>query len=231
AQSPDAVAVVFEPSAVSPQLSAFSTHYATRTTQHATPNTQHLTYRELNRRANQLAHHLRGLGVGPDVLVGICMDRSLELVVGILGILKAGGAYVPLDPAYPPERLAFMLEDSGAAVLLTQTALDDGRWTMDDRVQSDTVIVYRLSSIVYLDADWPVIAQQPETSLDSGVTPDHLAYIIYTSGSTGTPKGVHIPHGAVVNFLHSMRQQMALVSQDILLAVTTLSFDIAVLEF
>ncbi|MBI3244199.1 MAG: amino acid adenylation domain-containing protein [Chloroflexi bacterium] len=178
-----------------------------------------LTYRELNERANQLAGHLSGLGVKPGVLVGICVERSLDMMIGLLGVLKAGGAYVPLDPAYPKERLAFMLADSQASVLVTQQALVE--IFADHQVQ-----------VVCLDADWPAIAQSPITtrSVQSLISPDHLAYVIYTSGSTGKPKGVQIRHQSLANFLHSMRRQPGLTQDDILLAVTTLSFDIAGLE-
>jgi amino acid adenylation domain-containing protein len=178
---------------------------------------QHLTYRELNRRANQLAHHLRQLGVGPEVLVGLCVERSLDMMVGLLGILKAGGAYVPLDPAFPAERLAFMLEDSQAAVLVTQQH-----------------VLARLTApgtrVVCLDADAAVLARNSEANPFSGVTSAQRAYVIYTSGSTGKPKGVQILHRAVVNFLLSMRQQPGLRAEDTWLAITTLSFDIAALE-
>ena len=176
-----------------------------------------LTYRELSERATQLAGHLSGLGVKPGVLVGICVERSLDMMVGLLGILKAGGAYVPLDPAYPKERLAFMLADSGASALVTQQALLE---TFADHQ----------AQVVCLDSDWPAIAQSPITNNKLLITPDNLAYVIYTSGSTGKPKGVQIQHRAVVNFLHSMRRQPGLTPEDVLLAVTTLSFDIAGLE-
>jgi len=176
-----------------------------------------LTYRELNQRANCLAHHLRTLGVGPEVLVGICVERSLEMVVGLLGILKAGGAYVPLDPAYPPERLVFMLEDASVAVLLTQARL----------VES---LPKHQGPVVCLDTDWEIIERQSEANLISEVKLDNLAYVIYTSGSTGKPKGVQVLHSAVVNFLTSMRRCPGLTDQDTLLSVTTLSFDIAGLE-
>ncbi|MCP4540464.1 MAG: amino acid adenylation domain-containing protein [Chloroflexi bacterium] len=202
-QTPDAVAVVFS-AAGSPQGSGHG-------------EDQHLTYRELSRRANQLAHHLRGLGVGPEILVGICVERSLEMIVGLMGIIKAGGAYVPLDPAYPQERLALMLEDSQAAVLLTQQRLVERMPEHEARV-------------VCLDTDWETIAQQSQENPISGATADNLAYVIYTSGSTGKPKGVQVLQRAAVNFLESMRQQPGLTEQDILLSVTTLSFDIAVLE-
>jgi len=178
---------------------------------------EQLTYRELNRRANQLAHHLVKLGVGPDVLVGIFVDRSLEMVVGLLGILKAGGAYVPLDPAFPAERIAFMVQDSEVAVLLTQRHLVDS--IPDNRAK-----------VVVLDADWNEIAKEDtDNPVDRG-NAENLAYVIYTSGSTGKPKGVQIPHGAVVNFMTSMRQAPGMIEADRLLSVTTLSFDIAGLE-
>src|SRR5215218_5714605 len=161
--TPDAVAVVFEE--------------------------QQLTYRELDRRANQLAHHLRALGVGPEVLVGICVERSLEMVVGLLGILKAGGAYVPLDPAYPEERISFMLEDAKASVLLTQQRLVEA--LPDDHA----------TEVVRLDADWPVIAQKAEENVTSRSAADNLAYVIYTSGSTGQPKGVMIENSALSGYV------------------------------
>ncbi len=176
-----------------------------------------LTYRQLNSKANQLAHRLRFLGVGPDVLVGICLERSLEMVIGLLGILKAGGAYVPLDPTYPAERLAFMLEDAQVPVLLTQRSL-----LMH--------LPYHGIEVVCLEANEAGLEQQSTENPISTVIPDNLAYVIYTSGSTGRPKGVQILHRAVVNFLLSMRQQPGLTAEDSWLAVTTLSFDIAALE-
>src|SRR5271165_1819759 len=178
-----------------------------------------LTYRELNHRANQLAHHLQKLGVGPDTLVGICLERSLEMVVGLLGILKAGGAYVPLDPGYPKERLAFMVHDSGASVLLTHRGLRDQLQVENPNCQ-----------ILCLDADSGTIARSPTRNPISGVGPENLAYVIYTSGSTGRPKGVEIEHHALTNFLCSMAQEPGLSETDVLLAVTTLAFDIAGLE-
>jgi amino acid adenylation domain-containing protein len=178
---------------------------------------QTLTYRELNARANQLAHYLRTRGVGPEVLVGFCMERSLELLVALLGILKAGGAYVPLDPAYPQERLAFMLTDSQAPVLLTHQRLVEA-------------LPRHGAQVVCVDADWASIAQEPTDNPPREVAADQLAYVLYTSGSTGKPKGVQIPHRAVVNFLQAMRQQPGMTAHDVLLAVTTLSFDIAALE-
>ncbi|MBW4493511.1 MAG: amino acid adenylation domain-containing protein [Oscillatoria princeps RMCB-10] len=176
-----------------------------------------LQYRQLNERANQLAHHLQALGVGPEVLVGICIERSLDMLVGLLGILKAGGAYLPLDPAYPQERLAWMLEDSAAPVILTQQHLV-------------AALPKHQAQIVCPDADWNAIAQHSKEKPPLQARPCNRAYAIYTSGSTGKPKGVQIPHSAVVNFLQSMQRQPGLTGQDILLSVTTLSFDIAALE-
>jgi amino acid adenylation domain-containing protein len=182
-------------------------------------NGEQLTYRQLNDRANQLAHHLRELGVGPETLVGVCMGRSLEMVVGLLGTLKAGGAYVPLDPSHPKERLASMLHDSRVPVLLTHSRLRDQLKAGGPNRQ-----------ILCLDTDWGTIARSPTGTPTSGVKSDNLAYVIYTSGSTGEPKGVEIPHRAVVNLLTSMAQRPGLSADDVLLAVTTISFDIAALE-
>ncbi|MBD1942369.1 AMP-binding protein, partial [Coleofasciculus sp. FACHB-712] len=186
-RTPDAIAIVFE--------------------------NQQLTYAELNAKANQLAHHLQKLGVKPEVLVGICVERSLEMVVGLLGILKASGAYLPLDPAYPPERLAFMLEDAQVSVLLTQKRLLN-------------TLPSHNAEIVCLD-DWESLQIGSPNSVKNS---SNLAYVIYTSGSTGRPKGVQISHACVVNFLISMRQPLGITQPDILLAVTSLSFDIAALE-
>ncbi len=178
---------------------------------------ERVTYGELNSRANQLAHYLRGMGVGPEVLVGICVERSVEMVIGLLGILKAGGAYVPLDPEYPRERLAFMLEDARVSVLLTEERLLEKLPASEARV-------------VLLDVDWERISHQSGKNGVSEVSGANRAYVIYTSGSTGSPKGVQILHGALVNFLTSMSQRPGLRESDSLLAVTTLSFDIAALE-
>lgn len=179
---------------------------------------QKLTYGELNRRANQLAHYLTGLGVGPDVLVGLHVERSLEMVVGILGILKAGGAYVPLDPSFPQDRLSYMVEDSKMNVLLSHHGLEEK-------------LLARPSAVVRLDSDWEKIAKESGDSANlPSPSPQNLAYVLYTSGSTGKPKGVEIPHSAIVNFLHSMQREPGFTANDILLAVTTLSFDIAGLE-
>ncbi|HEY0512066.1 MAG TPA: amino acid adenylation domain-containing protein [Thermoanaerobaculia bacterium] len=176
-----------------------------------------LTYRELDGRANRLARHLRGLGVGPETLVGIAMERSLEMLVGVLGVLKVGGGYVPIDPEYPKERLTHMLEDSRVPVLLTQESLLE-------RLPEHGALV------VAVDRDAAAIAAASAEPVDAGATPANIAYVIYTSGSTGKPKGVQIPHSAVVNFLSSMSRKPGLTSADTLLAVTTLSFDIAGLE-
>jgi non-ribosomal peptide synthetase component F len=156
-REPDAVAVVFED--------------------------QRLTYAELDARANQVAHHLRGIGVGPEVLVGLCLERSLEMLVGLIGILKAGGAYLPLDPSYPHERLGHMLSDTDARVVIS------------DRAQSARLPTHA-ARIVLIDADRPAIAAlAPATRL----LPANAAYIIYTSGSTGIAKGVAVSHASLVN--------------------------------
>ena len=175
------------------------------------------TYAELNAKANQLAHFLRARGVGPDALVGLSVERSIEMVVGLLGILKAGGAYVPLDPSYPSDRLEFMLEDAGVSILLTQERL------IESLPQGERVLVC-------LDRDWPQIAGESELNPQPLGGDQNLAYVIYTSGSTGRPKGVQIPHRAVVNFLRTMANEPGLGSADVLLSVTTLSFDISGLE-
>jgi amino acid adenylation domain-containing protein len=149
---------------------------------------EQLTYRELNARANQLARFLKRFGVSPDSLVGLCVDRSPEMVIGILGILKAGASYLPMDPSYPSERLSFMLKDANVFVLLTQSHL------LDSLPQHNGP---RLS----LDSDWDIIAKERSENPTSRVTPANLAYVIYTSGSTGQPKGVMIPHRGLVNYL------------------------------
>lgn len=196
--------------------------------------TQHLTYQELDARANQVARHLCHLGVRPDDLVGIYIERSFEMVVGLLGILKAGGAYVPLDPHFPAERLTFMLEDANAQLLLTSSSL---------LAQLEQIVpTGQACHLICLDklpesveakhnvSDWTRIAQEEASPPPTEVKPTHLAYCIYTSGSTGKPKGVEIEHRTVVNFLTTMRQAPGLTAQDVLLAITTISFDIAGLE-
>lgn len=180
---------------------------------------QQLTYSELNRRANQLAHYLRKLGVGPDVLVGLCVERSLEMVVGLLGILKAGAAYVPLDPAYPAERLAYILADARAPVLLTQNSSMLNLKSPTENIK-----------LICLDTDWHTIAAEGTANPEVVVVPENLVYAIYTSGSTGKPKGVAISQRALVNFLLAMQRTPGLAAADALLSVTTLSFDIAALE-
>jgi amino acid adenylation domain-containing protein/non-ribosomal peptide synthase protein (TIGR01720 family) len=176
-----------------------------------------LSYGELDRQANRLARRLRRLGAGPETLVGIAMERSLAMLVGVLAVLKAGGAYVPLDPEYPKERLAHMLDDARVSVLLTQEHLLDRLPAHQARV-------------VAVDRAAAGIAAESADPVDGGASPGNLAYVIYTSGSTGKPKGVQITHSAVVNFLNSMRKKPGLTREDTLLAVTTLSFDIAGLE-
>ncbi|ENO99092.1 syringomycin synthetase [Thauera phenylacetica B4P] len=175
-----------------------------------------LTYAELNARANRLAHRLIALGVRPEVKVGIAVERSIEMVVGLLAILKAGGAYVPLDPEYPGERLAFMVEDSGIGLLLTQSHL--------------AARVPRGAALTVLKLDALDLGNEPAESPPFALHGEHPAYVIYTSGSTGKPKGVMVRHRALSHFLHSMRDAPGLAADDILLAVTSLSFDIAALE-
>jgi amino acid adenylation domain-containing protein/thioester reductase-like protein len=173
---------------------------------------ERLTYDELNRRAREVAKVLTAYGVKPGVLVGLFVDRSLEMLVGLLGVLKAGGAYLPLDPSFPLERLAFMLTDSHASIVLTHSSL------LKDIPETG-------AKIICLDA-----LEKAGRGRKVKAGADDLAYMIYTSGSTGKPKGVQIHHRAVVNFLCSMRESLGIQADDTLLAVTTLSFDIAVLE-
>ncbi|MDZ8135367.1 MAG: amino acid adenylation domain-containing protein [Nostoc sp. DedQUE04] len=190
-RTPDAVAVVFE-------------H-------------EQLTYRELNTKANQLAHYLRSLGVKPEVLVGICVERSIEMIIGLLAILKAGGAYIPLDPSYPQERIVFILEDTQAPVLLTQESLLEA-------------IPQHKAKVVCLDNDWQTIAQQTQENLLSVVTTDNLAYVIYTSGSTGRPKGVMIQHASTVAMLDWAKKTFAIEAMQGVLASTSICFDLSVFE-
>jgi len=178
---------------------------------------QKLSYRQLDERSNQVAHHLQDLGVGPDVMVGVCTERSADMLVGLLGAMKSGAAYLPLDPMFPADRIAYMLEDSGAPILLTQRELHDDF--------SETAV-----ELVCLDDDEALAARPTEAPSTEGTTSESLAYMIYTSGSTGKPKGVQIPHRAVVNFLSSMAKTPGISNDDVMLAVTTLSFDISVLE-
>ncbi|MEM6398884.1 MAG: amino acid adenylation domain-containing protein [Cyanobacteria bacterium P01_D01_bin.116] len=190
-QTPDAVAVVFQD--------------------------EQLTYRQLNQRANKLAHYLQQLGVKPEVLVGICVERSLEMVIGLLAILKAGGAYVPLDPAYPAERLAFALQDTQLRVLLTQQHL------VENLPQDQT-------QVVCLDTDWESISQQSSQNLISECTTDNLAYIIYTSGSTGKPKGVLVNHSNVVRLLAATESWYNFNPNDVFSLFHSICFDFSVWE-
>ena len=175
------------------------------------------SYQKLNCQANQLARHLRELGVGRDTLVALCVDRSMEMVVGLLAILKAGGAYVPMDPEYPKDRLEFMLRDTQASVLVTQKRISQ-------------ILPDYPGHRVCIDENRERIARESDDNLVREATADSPAYVIYTSGSTGTPKGVMIRHDSVCNFLASMAAEPGMCSTDALLAVTTLSFDIAGLE-
>jgi amino acid adenylation domain-containing protein/non-ribosomal peptide synthase protein (TIGR01720 family) len=194
AKTPDAVAVVF--------------------------GNSNLTYKELNTKANQLAHYLQKNGVKTDILVGICLERSLEMAIAFLAVLKAGGAYVPLDPSYPPERLHLMVEDANLSVLLTPEIL------LDLIPNSQAKI-----NIICLDTEWETIAQNSSINPVKSVTPNNLAYIIYTSGSTGTPKGVMIPHRALSNHMLWMQTELPLNSSDKVLQKTPFSFDASVWEF
>ncbi len=198
AQTPHAVALVFEDA--------------------------HLTYGQLNRRANQMARHLRALGVGPEMLVGICVERSLEMVIGLLGILKAGGAYLPLDPDYPPERLTFMLMDAGSPLLLTQQPLLARLPVYEVWANAATP-----RQVVCLDTDWPLMAQQSGEGLPNVTTADNLVYVMYTSGSTGRPKGTSIVHRAVVRLVRETNFA-DLSAEQIWLQFAPLSFDASTLE-
>jgi amino acid adenylation domain-containing protein len=178
---------------------------------------QTLTYGELNRRANQLAHHLRELGVGPEVLVAVFVERSLEMVVGLLGILKAGGAYVPIDPRYPKERIGYILEDCKAPIVLTEESLVDELPSF-------------AGQSICLDADWARVASEPEGNPVIQVKPEHLAYVLFTSGSTGRPKGVAIEHRATVNLLQWATQVFTPQELSGVLFSTSVCFDLSVFE-
>ncbi|MEG4345120.1 amino acid adenylation domain-containing protein [Microcoleus sp. A003_D6] len=190
-QTPDQVAVVFEG--------------------------EQLTYRELNAKANQLAHYLQSLGVEPEILVGICVERSPLMIIGLLGILKAGGAYVPIDPTYPLERKAFMVEDSCVPVLLTQKKLVEK-------------LPAHSARIVCLDSEWEEIAVHSEESPSSAVQPENLAYVIYTSGSTGKPKGVLIEHRSLVNYITAVNAEYEIDKSDRILQFSSISFDVSAEE-
>lgn len=174
---------------------------------------QALSYAALNRRANRLAHYLRGLGVGPEVLVGVCLERSLELVIGLLAVLKAGGAYVPLDPGYPAERLLFMLDDARAPVLLTQQHLL-------------ARLAAQQSRVLCLDGDEALWAQQLECDPPSLARGEHLAYVIYTSGSTGRPKGVEITHRSLLNLVFWYQRAFEITPTDRATQVVSVAFDV-----
>jgi amino acid adenylation domain-containing protein len=190
-RSPEAVAVTFENEAVS--------------------------YRELNRRSNQLAHHLRSLGVGPEVRVGLLLERSVGMIVGILGVLKAGGAYLPLEVAAPAERLSFMLQDAGCSVLLTESKLSA-------QLQSSS------RSVIELDTDWEKISTQSEENLVTLTGEQNAAYVIYTSGSTGRPKGVVVTHGNVLRLLTATDRWFSLNSHDVWTMFHSVAFDFSVWE-
>lgn len=176
-----------------------------------------LTYEQLNKQANRLAHHLRNQGVGPDVLVGICVERSLDMIAGLLAILKAGGAYIPLDPAYPKERLADMLDDARPALLLTQQHL--------------LASLPNTSSAVFcLDTDQEKLAYYADTNLYNHTRPGNLAYVIYTSGSTGKPKGIGITHGNAGVFIHWSIATFDQASLSKVLASTSICFDLSIFE-
>jgi amino acid adenylation domain-containing protein len=196
-KTPDAIAVVFED--------------------------QQLSYQALNVRANQLAHYLQTLGVKPEVLVGICVERSLEMIIGLVGILKTGGAYVPLDPSYPPERLAFMLEDSQVQVLLTQHKLIDVIKNINTKYKID-------NRIVYLDTDWEIFSKASSNNLASRVQADNLAYVIYTSGSTGQPKGVLLEHQGLCNLAKAQIQLFNVQPDSRVLQFASISFDASIWE-
>ena len=191
ARTPDAVAVVLE--------------------------NQQLTYRELNGQANQLARHLRTLGVGPEVLVGLCVERSLEMVIGLLGILKAGGAYVPLDPAYPRERLALILADAGVKVLLTQEPL---------LAQLPAQVVH----VLCLDRDAARLAAESQENPARLAAAENVAYVIFTSGSTGRPKGCMVTHHNVVRLFLTTERWFHFRADDVWTLFHSVAFDFSVWE-
>lgn len=179
---------------------------------------KHLSYLELNEQANQLAHYLRARGVGPETVVGICVERSIEMVVGLLGILKAGGAYLPLDPSYPRERIAFMMADAGIELLLTQAKLVPG-------------LENERRTTFYLDEDREPLATLPITNPRINTSTQNLAYVMYTSGSTGQPKGSMLQHRGICNRLLWMQHAYQLSAEDAVLQKTSFSFDVSVWEF
>ena len=197
-----------------------------------------ITYDELNRRANQLARYLRKLGIGPDKPVGICLERSVDMVIGLLAILKAGGAYLPLDPTYPPERLRFMLSDARASLLIRQgDSVEDGGWRIEDgdsrslRLRSGQAsILDPRPKVVCLDRDASLIAQQSAKNLNARIDSENLAYVIYTSGSSGVPKGVAIEHRNAVAFLYWAKRVFSAEQLAGVLASTSICFDLSVFE-
>jgi amino acid adenylation domain-containing protein len=208
AQTPDAVALAFA------------------STNAEQGQIQQLTYAELNRRANQLAHYLQAQGVGPDVLVGISVPRSLEMVIAVLGVLKAGGAYVPIDPDYPAERIAFMLADAQPIALVTLAGWRVGR------LAGSQVPIGQPANLrtCNLDTDWHLIAQEPESDPESLTTADNLAYVIYTSGSTGQPKGVLLQHRGLCNLVLSQIAAFGVTAESRILQFASFSFDASVSE-
>jgi amino acid adenylation domain-containing protein len=178
---------------------------------------RHLSYAELNARANQLAHHLRSLGVGPEVLVALCVERSVEMVVGLLAILKAGGAYLPLDPSYPQERLSFMMEDAQVSVLLTQSSL------------LDSLPQHQIRTFC-LDTDWPLLSSLSMENPLPLTVPDNLAYLIYTSGSTGGPKAVMVSHHQVERLMRATARHFDFTGQDVWTLFHSVAFDFSVWE-
>lgn len=179
---------------------------------------ERMTYAELDRRSSQLAHFLRARQVGPETLVAICLERSFAIVVALLGTLKAGAAYVPLDPSYPAERLAFMLRDSGASIVLTESA-------------AASVLSATSTTRVFLDTEWEDVAGCPSGPVASGCRPENLAYVLYTSGSTGQPKGAMNEHRGIVNRLLWMQEQYGVMPSDAILQKTPFGFDVSVFEF
>jgi amino acid adenylation domain-containing protein len=179
---------------------------------------QKVSYSELNKRANQLAHYLRDRGAGPEVIVGVCLDRSIEMVVGMLGVMKAGGAFLPLDPAYPKQRLRFMLQDSRAPVLLTRRSLAGAIPDYTGRT-------------VCIEEDWDAIARECDTNPVTAAGPDNTVYVIYTSGSTGRPKGVMVTHRGLVNCGYAVLEEFGLGPNDRVLQFSAFSFDASVFEF
>jgi amino acid adenylation domain-containing protein len=187
ARTPDNIAVVFE--------------------------NQQLTYAQLNTRANQLAHQLQTLGVGAETIVALCVERSLDMLVGLLGILKAGAAYLPLDPIVPIDRVSYMVQDAGASVILTQKHLAQG-------------FSEQATPLICLDSEWEVIAQQPDENPLSQATPENLVYVIYTSGSTGKPKGVAVEHRQLLNYLHGILERLDLPESASFATVSTFAADL-----